>query len=355
MDDFGSVKKYDEWSMVLIREFPEVFYLYSKTTINMPMDLEMLLSATRSPLFSYTPFADDHFSLTNGYGENDYSPRLSLPRNHFLVGEKSRRFGIIQNRSIFPSYNIGGDLKETKKKTSTSEDIPDGTRKKKVSFADDKGLDLVEVREIPDVPKWTNEVLSLLIGGSQKIETNEKVWKFSSEHPPREDSKLLELLKQNSVVLESVNIKKGLSSVLNGTIKVRNLAFEKHVFTRITYDRWMSYADIKAEFMKPKETNSTKQHQYDTFFFSTEIPASAMRFGVIEFCACFRCDGNEYWDNNGGINYRLTAELATENSESFDDSDKQSDDKITLSFTENIERFSEIDAWSNFMYNQPYW
>lgn len=323
----------------------------------MPVDLEMLLSATGSPLFSYTPFSDDHFTLTNSYDDNDYSPRLSLSANHFLVGGRSRRFGIIQDRSIFPSYKIGGDVKETNKKTSTLEDSPDGTRKKKVSFADDKGLDLVEVREIPDAPKWTNEVLNLLIGGSQKreIAANERVWKLASKYPPREDSELLKLLKHNNVVLESVNIKKDNNGVLNGTIKVRNLAYEKHVFIRITYDRWMSYADIKAEYMQPKEMNSTKHYQYDTFFFRTEIPTSAMRFGVIEFSVCFRCNSNEYWDNNGGINYRLTADLTKENPESFKDSNEQSNDNITLSLTENIERFDEIDAWSNFMYSQPYW
>ncbi|GFV82997.1 protein phosphatase 1 regulatory subunit 3B [Trichonephila clavipes] len=320
----------------------------------MPVDLEMLLSASRSPLFSYTPFADDHFTVTNGYDDSDCSPRLSLSRNHFVVGGKSRRFGIIQDRSIFPSYEIG-DIKESKKKTSTLEDSEDGTRKKKVSFADDKGLDLVEVREISDDTKWANEVLNLLIGGSQKIEANERVWKLTSEHPPREDSELLKLLKHNNVVLESVNIKKGSNSVLTGTIKVRNLVYEKHVFVRITYDRWMSYADIKTEYLQPKEINSTKHHRYDTFFFKTEIPTLAMRFGVIEFSVCFLCNANEYWDNNGGINYRLTAGLAKENSELYAGSVKQSNDNITLSLTDNFERFSEIDAWSNFMYSQPYW
>lgn len=309
----------------------------------MPVDLEMLLSSTRSTLFPFSPYVNDHrFSLTSGYDGSDYSPRTP-----YLLRSNSRRFGFIQDRNVFPAYE-----KPSKGKAPSE----CNTRKKKVSFADDRGLNLVEVREIPGAPKWTDDVLALLIGGTQDNQLPDKVWKLSSENPPWADEKLVELLEKNKVGLEMITIKKP-GDVLTGTIKVKNLAFEKNVFVRITFDRWLSYTDIKAAYLVPSFRRSTKASEYDTFGFNTKIPPSTMKYGVIELCIGFQCCDRKYWDNNGGINYRLIADSSTESSAAVhrSENDKLSDSKITLSLTENIEKFSEIDSWSNFMYNQPYW
>ncbi|GIY87430.1 protein phosphatase 1 regulatory subunit 3B [Caerostris extrusa] len=318
----------------------------------MPMDLEMLLSATRSQLFPYTQFGDDRFSLAGGYGNNRYSTSLSFAKDPFLVNKKSRRFGIIQDRPIFTStYKVETDLESKKEESSAPQEVPEGGRKKKVSFADDKGLELVEVREIPGAQKWNNEVLTLLVSGSQKNSANEKVWKLAPQHSPRKEAELLELVEASNIVLESVNIKKTFPNELNGTIKVKNLAYEKNVFIRISFDRWMSHVDVKATYVKSLKNQSKKMGHYDTFSFRAEISPSAVRYGVIEFCVCLQCNGQNYWDNNGGINYRLIVDSSKQNSVPG----HEKSDKITLSLTENIENFSEIDAWSNLMCNQPYW
>ncbi|KAF8790131.1 protein phosphatase 1 regulatory subunit 3C-like [Argiope bruennichi] len=315
----------------------------------MPIDLDMLLHATGSPLFSCTPFGNERYSLASAYGDSDYNAKW-----------RPRRFGIIHDRPVFPSYKLEADLKSENKENSAPGEtppLPDGIRKKKVSFADDKGLELVEVREIPGTQKWNDEVLTWLVDGSQKLSGNQKSWKVAFDHPPRKDSEFLELVEANNIVLESINVENTCNSVLNGTIKVKNLSYEKNVFVRITFDRWMSHVDVKAGYVKPTTKVSAKADlgKYDNFSFSAKIEPSAIKYGVIEFCVCLECDGNQYWDNNGGINYRLVADSTKENAGKVNDSEKFSDEKITLSLTDNIENFSEIDAWSNLMYNQPYW
>ncbi|GBL91890.1 Protein phosphatase 1 regulatory subunit 3A [Araneus ventricosus] len=315
----------------------------------MPMDLHMFMHATGSPLFSYTPFSDERYSLANAYGGNDYNAKW-----------RPRRFAVVHDRSVFPSYKLGTDLKSANKENSPPGEtppLPDGTRKKKVSFADDKGLELVEVREIPCIQKWNDEVLTWMIDGSPRISGTQKTWKVAFDHPPWKDSEPLELVEANNIVLESINIENFPNSAVNGMIKVKNLSFEKNVFIRITFDRWMSHVDVRANYVKPTAKDSVKPDfgKYDNFSFSAKIEPSAVKYGVIEFCVCLEFDRNQYWDNNRGINYRLVADSTKESAEKVQPSKKLSDENITLSLTDNIENFSEIDAWSNLMYNQPYW
>ncbi|KAJ1942809.1 hypothetical protein FBU59_003092, partial [Linderina macrospora] len=49
------------------------------------------------------------------------------------------------------------------------------------------------------------------------------------------------------VVLETVEYAKG---VLTGTVKVHNLAFEKHVSVRLTTDEWKTVEDVTADFVR---------------------------------------------------------------------------------------------------------
>ncbi|XP_054708943.1 protein phosphatase 1 regulatory subunit 3B-like [Uloborus diversus] len=310
----------------------------------MPVDLEMFLSAAASPFFEYTPFGEGRFAVTNAYNDSRFRRSLSLPRNHFLVESHHK-----QPPCKRQPYHK--DLTSKEKNSAASADVLSfGARKKKVSFADDRGFSLVEVREIPGSTKWADQVLTLLIGDAKKSVVLEKKWKLSFQHPPWEDEALIRFLQTNAVVLESVSVT---DDNLYGSIKVRNLAYEKNVFVRVTFDRWVSYVDITASYVKHR---LQRQSVYDTFSFTTRVSPAAFRYQVIELCVCFKCNGKEYWDNNGGINYRLVMEPACGEA-GFCERSKYSkpSNKMTVSLSENLEKFSEIDSWSSLMYGQPYW
>ena len=43
----------------------------------------------------------------------------------------------------------------------------------------------------------------------------------------------------------------------------------------------------------------------DTFKFTTSVPKVYNPSSNIEFCICYKMNGNEYWDNNNNLNYKM--------------------------------------------------
>ncbi|KAM9804359.1 protein phosphatase 1 regulatory subunit 3C-B [Neosynchiropus ocellatus] len=103
---------------------------------------------------------------------------------------------------------------------------------------------------------------------------------------------------QNMVCLENCSLQE---RSLTGTIKVRNIGFEKTVQVRATYDSWVSFTDVDCTFMN----NIYGCQDVDTFAFVVELPSYIAPQNRIEFCICFKVQGQTYWDNNDGKNYIL--------------------------------------------------
>lgn len=238
------------------------------------------------------------------YCDNGYARNCSFPQSHCVPRSPiklpdSFYKGYKQDFKISARYKFNDHV-------VIWQDIY-SARKKKVSFADDKGLKLVEVREIPGPPKWADDVITLLIGSSKRSVVKEKKWRKAFDHPPWSDEMLMHAVENNMLALEHVSIHEGTDDYLYGAVKVKNLTFKKDVFLRVTFDRWLSHIDIPCTYINSTKTGS-KANKYDTFSFDFKISPVASRFEVIEFCICFQCDGQEFWENNGGINFRLVAE-----------------------------------------------
>ncbi|KAM4599650.1 protein phosphatase 1 regulatory subunit 3C-B [Fundulus diaphanus] len=103
---------------------------------------------------------------------------------------------------------------------------------------------------------------------------------------------------QNCVSLENCSLQE---RSLTGTIKVRNVGYEKSVQVRVTYDSWASFTDVDCSFLN----NVYGCQDTDTFAFELELPAHTPPQNRIEFCVCFKVQGHTYWDNNDGKNYPL--------------------------------------------------
>ena len=88
-----------------------------------------------------------------------------------------------------------------------------------------------------------------------------------------------------------------------GTVKVKNISFEKEVIVRVTWDDWKSQQDIFCTYNKAYGPATCAHVIFDTFSFKITLPPSSKR---LEFCICFRTDQQEYWDNNKGHNYTIT-------------------------------------------------
>jgi protein phosphatase 1 regulatory subunit 3A/B/C/D/E len=229
----------------------------------------------------------------------------------------------------------------------TSEDIDDQyfaalKARKKVSFADEKGKSLYCVKvfhETSDTPpSLSNDVLSQITENTMAVVTNVSPYTLDFEQPASNYMAFREKLEHKFVSLEYVLLKD--YNVL-GTIKVKNIAFDKTVFVRFTVDGWKSFGDKAAEFQPNGVANGI-----DTFQFEFSIPNAHDVTGSIEFCICFTANDQEYWDNNESKNYRLLPADW-----------KNSDDKDYCLYDARHfdERWSEFSIWHHTNASIPYY
>ena len=110
-------------------------------------------------------------------------------------------------------------------------------------------------------------------------------------------------LKAQKIILESCLPEENSRSV-SGCIRVKNLSYEKTIVVRYTLNDWLSYNEAYASYVYGSNDGHT-----DRFSFSVKLPSFFDVGSSIEFAIMYRMrDGTEYWDNNGGCNYRMTCQ-----------------------------------------------
>lgn len=185
-------------------------------------------------------------------------------------------------------------------------------KKKRVVFADSKGMSLTAVHlfsKSEDKEKMSPTLgrVRFDLAGLENAMANLDASKNAPQRrrlaldfaqPSADYLDFRNRLLRNSVCLENCALQE---RSLTGTIKVRNLAFEKTVLMRITFDSWSSFRDVECTFMN----NVYGCQSTDTFTFALELPEDVPSEERVEFCVCFRATGREFWDNNDGHNYRL--------------------------------------------------
>ncbi|XP_036451669.1 LOW QUALITY PROTEIN: protein phosphatase 1 regulatory subunit 3C [Colossoma macropomum] len=179
-------------------------------------------------------------------------------------------------------------------------------KKKRVVFADAKGLALTAVRlftvdppepepdTIPqsekpkDQPPVQGRILRLRLGFPQ---------------PSADLQSFLGGLAGSLVQLESCSLMGGL---LSGMVRVCNISLEKAVHIRITFDSWRTHKDIPCTHVKQQPGSET-----DLFSFSVSFPSDLNLQDRVEFCVSFRPGSGStlLWDNNSGQNYRIFVDV----------------------------------------------
>lgn len=184
--------------------------------------------------------------------------------------------------------------------------------KKKVVFADSKGMSLTAIHvfsKFDDEPyrdKRRGGITEELQFDMTDLETATMDLKISSvrslaldfKQPSADYLDFRNRLIQNSVCLENCSLQE---RSLTGTIKVRNVGFEKSVQLRATFDSWTSFSDVECTFMN----NIYSCQDTDTFAFVLELPTYIPPQNRVEFCICFKVQDQTFWDNNDGKNYAL--------------------------------------------------
>ena len=184
---------------------------------------------------------------------------------------------------------------------------PPGTpgRKKFVRFADVLGLDLADVKtfmdEIPTIPKSAYEdlVVSEDITDEPVLQLGPAVDKVLVPlfQQPGGTAGFLDLVRTQNVCLENAMVTDPICLTISGTVRVRNLDFNKSVHLRYSLDSWHSYSDFQATYVEKSCDGFSDKFSFTVFGNSLQIGQR------IEMAVRFSCKGDQYWDNNNDANY----------------------------------------------------
>jgi len=156
-------------------------------------------------------------------------------------------------------------------------------------------------------PLWSTAYVAGLTGGllglskDQDQGTAQDVtppWHVTFPQPASDYLAFRRKLDQNNVSLENVIVRES-EQCLIGTVKVRNLAYDKEVVVRASSNCWSTHEDVYCTYVE-QPGSPGPLILYDTFRFRLTLPLAS---DVIEFCVRYCTDGKELWDNNEGKNY----------------------------------------------------
>uniref|UniRef100_A0A131XW12 CBM21 domain-containing protein n=1 Tax=Ixodes ricinus TaxID=34613 RepID=A0A131XW12_IXORI len=198
------------------------------------------------------------------------------------------------------SASRGPLLRSTSLKTGKS---PPGTpyKKKIVRFADAMGLDLAAVRtivsgDVPNIPASAFSHLDLERQVSPPRTSGPSLVLAPLFAQPGASSEFLTRLTAQKVCLESVVVT---GCAIHAVIRVLNVAFEKLVILRYSLDQWRSFCDLRAVYLPGSSDGLSDRFGADLYL--SENCARPM----VQMCVRYVVGDREFWDNNGGTNYRF--------------------------------------------------
>ncbi|XP_033987155.1 protein phosphatase 1 regulatory subunit 3A [Trematomus bernacchii] len=252
-------------------------------------------------------------SLQPGYGHSAlcYPPsqtdgrtgrQLPLRPPHIMEGthiQPMEEDGAVMEEE---EMQINGEQEEGEMEASeeeTDEDCepePPHVIRRKVSFADAFGLNLVSVKEYDNVTE--SEVSQPT--KSEAIPLLEEFYMSCLFTAPSSPEELDQRLQTQMVELESMELLPG-TTTLRGTIRVVNLCYSKSVYARMTLDRWTSQFDLLAEYVPGSSDRKTDRF---TFMY-TLVPPFDREGARVEISLRYETSVGTFWANNAGLNYVL--------------------------------------------------
>ncbi|XP_068559843.1 protein phosphatase 1 regulatory subunit 3C-B-like [Cebidichthys violaceus] len=184
-------------------------------------------------------------------------------------------------------------------------------KNKHVIFADSRGLSLTAVRVFSDEEEQSDlDLLPSLQGLGSMTEDGYSCTvstccpgtrlKLGFPQPSADFQAFRAKLAESMVILENCSVTE---QALQGTVRVRNISFQKEVQIRITFDSWLSYRDVPCTYLQKRFGGP----QTDIFEFDIAIPKVLDAKRKIEFCLSYLPGGHSepFWDNNNRQNYSI--------------------------------------------------
>ncbi|MBN3287503.1 PPR3A phosphatase, partial [Polyodon spathula] len=185
---------------------------------------------------------------------------------------------------------------------------------RKVSFADSKGLALVQVKffhkfdqpdESPGDRDGDDDLSDIGVRQTDSARVTSHLYQVSPAFAPPTESELLETLRAQKVTVASVSLTADPLSTLV-SIRVLNVSYQKSVYVRATMDNWTSYFDHVADYIPGSFDGQTDQFAFKLTFSPPFLTDGAR----IEFVVRYETPGEVFWANNGGQNYAVTLKVS---------------------------------------------
>ncbi|XP_061603331.1 protein phosphatase 1 regulatory subunit 3B-like [Phyllopteryx taeniolatus] len=171
--------------------------------------------------------------------------------------------------------------------------------KKRVTFADHRGLPLARVKVFSQFKDAIRIPAGIRLQPADRGDDDDDEELILDFAQPASDGVMFrQSLDRTCVCLENCVLKE---RILAGTVKVKNLSFEKRVRLRVTFDSWESHSDVDCAYVE----DSYLSAYGDTFSFRLALPRPLEPRRRVEFAVCYQAAGAEYWDSNRGRNYRI--------------------------------------------------
>ncbi|KAM9360599.1 LOW QUALITY PROTEIN: protein phosphatase 1 regulatory subunit 3C-B-like [Symphorus nematophorus] len=189
-------------------------------------------------------------------------------------------------------------------------------KNKRVVFADSQGLSLTAVREFSDEEESDLDLLPSLQDLGSMTEDGYSCTvstccpgtrlKLGFPQPSADFQAFRAKLAKSMVILENCSINE---QALKGTVRVKNISFQKDVRVRITFDSWQSYRDVACSYLQKRFGGP----QTDIFEFDIPVPKVLDAKRKIEFCLMYLPGGHSepFWDNNDGQNYSVAVSVSS--------------------------------------------
>lgn len=162
------------------------------------------------------------------------------------------------------------------------------------------------------------------------------------------------------------------NNCIKGKLMIRNLALDKSVLVRYTFDSWTTVRDVDAIFFGP----NPKHTAYDIYDFTMDLDHRQLADrgelrGKLEFAIRCTMGDDDYWDNNDGKNYqikiladplndpwkkKLQPPLEDEDSSTDDTSSSEEEemDDVLLQETEKRKHSQFATALKGYKHAKPY-
>ncbi|KAL7884134.1 hypothetical protein AOLI_G00069040 [Acnodon oligacanthus] len=176
--------------------------------------------------------------------------------------------------------------------------------KKRVVFADSKGLSLTSVRMFSKKEEKPHEEVPVSLRLKSLRWVGERAQGprlcVGFAQPCADLQAFQQRVRHSPVLLESCCVTE---RALVGTVRVWNLSYEKVVHIHITFDSWRTQQDVPCAFLQ----RCCGEPDTDSFSFHVAVPEALEVQEHIEFCVKYLPQGHSqaFWDNNDGNNYSL--------------------------------------------------